>query len=251
MRFRLEEGGRIDRAQRLRFSFNGRGYEGYAGDTLASALIANGTHLTSRSFKYHRPRGHPHRRRRGAVRAGAARRGRAHRANLRATQWSFMKDSPPSASTLGRARTATSAAWTGKLAPLFPAGFYYKTFLWPASFWKLLYEPVIRRMAGLGRAPEAPDPDSYDKMHIHCDVLVVGGGPAGISAALAAGEAARASCSWTNKRRSAVRCSDFVTGSTARTARPGPKQRRNGWPPCQRCACSPARRSSATTTTTR
>ena len=189
MRFRLKEGGRIDRARRLRFTFNGRRYEGCAGDTLASALIANGTHLTSRSFKYHRPR--------GILTAGAEEpsalvqlgEGARTEPNLRATQVELFDGLTASGVNAWPSADCDLAAWTGKLAPLFPAGFYYKTFLWPASFWKSLYEPAIRRMAGLGRAPEAPDPDSYDKMHIHCDVLVVGGGPAGICAALAAGEA--------------------------------------------------------------
>ena len=189
MRFRLKEGGRIDRAERLRFTFNGQSYEGFAGDTLASALIANGTHLTSRSFKYHRPR--------GILTAGAEEpsalvqlgEGARTEPNLRATQIELYDGLTAAGVNAWPSANCDLAAWTGKLAPLFPAGFYYKTFLWPASFWKLLYEPVIRRMAGLGRAPEAPDPDSYDKMHVHCDVLVVGGGPAGIAAALAAGEA--------------------------------------------------------------
>ena len=188
MRFRLREGGRIDRAKRLRFTFNGRGYEGFAGDTLASALIASGTHLTSRSFKYHRLR--------GILTAGAEEpsalvqlgEGARTEPNLRATQVELYDGLTASGVNAWPSAECDLAAWTGKLAPLFPAGFYYKTFLWPASFWKALYEPVIRRMAGLGRAPEAPDPDTYDKMHVHCDVLVVGGGPAGIAAALAAGE---------------------------------------------------------------
>ena len=186
MRFRLESGGRIDRTKRLRFSFNRRPYEGYAGDTLASALIANGTHLTSRSFKYHRPR--------GILSAGAEEpsalvqlgQGARTEPNLRATQVELYDGLTAAGVNAWPSASCDLAAWTGRLAPLFPAGFYYKTFLWPASFWKTLYEPVIRRMAGLGRAPDAPDPDSYDRMHVHCDVLVVGGGPAGIAAALAA-----------------------------------------------------------------
>ena len=189
MRFRLKEGGRIDRAHRLRFTFNGRSFEGFAGDTLASALIANGTHLTSRSFKYHRPR--------GILTAGAEEpsalvqlgTGARTEPNLRATQVELYDGLTATGVNAWPSANCDLAAWTGRLAPLFPAGFYYKTFLWPASFWKSLYEPAIRRMAGLGRAPDAPDPDSYDKMSVHCDVLVVGGGPAGIAAALAAGEA--------------------------------------------------------------
>ena len=189
MRFRLESGGRIDRTKRFRFTFNGQSHEGYAGDTLASALIANGTHLTSRSFKYHRPR--------GILTAGAEEPsalvqlgiGARTEPNLRATQVELYDGLTAAGVNAWPSANFDLAAWTGRLAPLFPAGFYYKTFLWPASFWKSVYEPAIRRMAGLGRVPEAPDPDSYDKMHVHCDVLVGGGGPAGIAAALAAGEA--------------------------------------------------------------
>ncbi len=189
MGFRLEQGGRIDRTKPLDFTFNGRRYRGFAGDTLASALIANGTHLTSRSFKYHRPR--------GILTAGAEEpsalvqlgEGARTEPNLRATQVELYDGLVASGVNAWPSVSCDLAAWTGRLAPLFPAGFYYKTFLWPASFWKALYEPAIRRMAGLGHAPDAPDPDSYDRMHAHCDVLVVGAGPAGIAAALAAGEA--------------------------------------------------------------
>ena len=189
MGFRLEQGGRIDRTKPLDFTFNGRRYRGFAGDTLASALIANGTHLTSRSFKYHRPR--------GILTAGAEEpsalvqlgEGARTEPNLRATQVELYDGLVASGVNAWPSVSCDLAAWTGRLAPLFPAGFYYKTFLWPASFWKALYEPAIRRMAGLGHAPDAPDPDSYDRMNAHCDVLVVGAGPAGIAAALAAGEA--------------------------------------------------------------
>ncbi len=189
MGFRLEKSGRIDRTKPLDFTFNGRRYRGFAGDTLASALIANGTHLTSRSFKYHRPR--------GILTAGAEEpsalvqlgEGARTEPNLRATQVELYDGLVASGVNAWPSASCDLAAWTGRLAPLFPAGFYYKTFLWPASFWKALYEPAIRRMAGLGHAPDAPDPDSYDRMNAHCDVLVVGAGPAGIAAALAAGEA--------------------------------------------------------------
>lgn len=188
MRFRLAHGGRIDRAKRLRFAFDGRRYEGFAGDTLASALIANGRHLTGRSFKYRRPR--------GILTAGSeepsalVQLGEGARAepNLRATQIELYDGLTASGINAWPSASFDLGAWTGMLAPLFPAGFYYKTFLWPASFWKALYEPAIRRMAGLGRAPNGPDPDRYDKMHVHCDVLVAGGGPSGLAAALAAGE---------------------------------------------------------------
>ncbi|MEP6885673.1 MAG: sarcosine oxidase subunit alpha family protein [Gammaproteobacteria bacterium] len=185
--FRTADGGRIDRAQRLRFNFDGRSYEGLAGDTLASALLANGVHLTGRSFKYHRPR--------GIFAAGSeepnalvtVRRDAARvTPNLRATQVELydglIAESqnrwPSLRRDFGRINDALSA--------FFPAGFYYKTFMWPRKAWKLLYEPVIRRAAGLGRAPTEADPDRYAGRFAHCDVLVVGAGPAGIAAALAA-----------------------------------------------------------------
>ncbi len=188
MRFRLPAGGRIDREQRLRFTFNGRQLEGHAGDTLASALIANGVHLTGRSFKYHRPRGiltagseEPS----ALVQLGV---GARTEPNMRATQIELYDGLRAEGVNAWPSAAFDLNAWTGRLAPLLPAGFYYKTFLRPASFWKALYEPAIRRMAGLGRAPPAPDPDRYDRMNAHCDVLVVGAGASGLAAALAAGE---------------------------------------------------------------
>jgi sarcosine oxidase subunit alpha len=185
--FRNATGGRIDRTRSLRFRFDGSEYEGLAGDTLASALLANGVHLVGRSFKYHRPR--------GIVTAGAEepnalvtiRRDAARETpNLRATQVELYDgleaDSqnrwPSLGFDIGRA--------SDFLSPLFPAGFYYKTFMWPRSAWQALYEPLIRRAAGLGRAPPLPDPDTYAQRFAHCDVLVVGAGPAGLAAALAA-----------------------------------------------------------------
>jgi sarcosine oxidase subunit alpha len=185
--FRSAQGGRIDRARALRFRFDGTAYEGLAGDTLASALLANGVHLVGRSFKYHRPR--------GIVTAGAeepnalvtVRRDAARETpNLRATQVELYdgleahsQNRWPSLDfDLGRANDL--------LSPIFPAGFYYKTFMWPRAAWAALYEPLIRRAAGLGRAPSQPDPDRYVQRFAHCDVLVVGAGPAGLAAGLAA-----------------------------------------------------------------
>jgi len=183
--FRLPAGGLIDRSRPLAFSFAGKDYQGYAGDSLASALLANGVRVVGRSFKYHRPR--------GVFGAGAeepnalVRVGRGPRAepNLRATQVALVdgleawpQNCWPSVDfDLGRAASLVS--------PLLPSGFYYKTFMWPPKWWRG-YEHVIRRAAGLGRAPEGPDPDHYDSRHAHCDLLVVGGGPAGLMAALAA-----------------------------------------------------------------
>ena len=187
--FRTASGGRIDRSCPLRFSFDGKTFEGMRGDTLASALLANGVHLVGRSFKYHRPR--------GILTAGAeepnalvtVRRDAARETpNLRATQVELYDGLcsesqnrwPSLAFDLGRANDF--------LSPIFPAGFYYKTFMWPRKAWALLYEPLIRAAAGLGRAPSQPDPDRYTSRYAHCDVLVVGSGPAGLAAALSAAE---------------------------------------------------------------
>ncbi|HLI11561.1 MAG TPA: sarcosine oxidase subunit alpha [Alphaproteobacteria bacterium] len=175
--------GRIDRARPLRFTFNGRAYTGFVGDTLASALFANGVRLVARSFKYHRPR--------GIYGSGAEEpcalvqlaSGAYTEPNLRATQIELYDG-----------LTATSVnAWPSVerdvgvvndlLSRIFVAGFYYKTFMHPKSWWMRYYEPAIRRMAGMGKAPNEPDPDIYDRMHVHCDVLIVGGGPAGLAAA--------------------------------------------------------------------
>ncbi len=190
MSFRTADGGRIDRSRPLRFSFDGRVHEGFAGDTLASALLANGVHLVGRSFKYHRPR--------GIFAAGSEepnalvtvyRDSARYTPNLRATQVELYDGLaarsqnrwPSLASDVGRVNDWLSA--------FFPAGFYYKTFMWPRSAWKSLYEPFIRRAAGLGVAPTQPDPDRYAQRYAHCDVLVVGGGPCGLAAALAAADA--------------------------------------------------------------
>jgi sarcosine oxidase subunit alpha len=187
--FRTTSGGRIDRKRPLQFTFDGKLYEGVQGDTLASALLANGVHLVGRSFKYHRPR--------GILTAGAeepnalvaVRRDAARcTPNLRATQVELYDGLcaesqnrwPSLGFDLGRANDL--------LSPLFPAGFYYKTFMWPRSGWARLYEPLIRATTGLGRAPSFPDPDRYAQCYAHCDVLVVGAGPAGLAATLAAAD---------------------------------------------------------------
>ncbi|MDA0996977.1 MAG: sarcosine oxidase subunit alpha [Proteobacteria bacterium] len=186
--FRLPEGGRIDRERRLGFSFNGRAFRGYAGDTLASALLANGVHLVGRSFKYHRPR--------GIFSAGSEEpnalvqleRGERTIANLLATRIPLYDGLTATSVNCWPSPEFDLMAVNGLFHRIFPAGFYYKTFMWPVSGWKL-YEYFIRRAAGLGRAPEHPDPDTYDKMNTHADVVVVGAGPAGLQAALAAGRA--------------------------------------------------------------
>ncbi len=185
---RLPEGGRIDRERSVGFTFNGRRYAGCAGDTLASALLANGVMLVGRSFKYHRPRGifscgveDPN----AIVQLGV---GARTEPNLRATQVELYEGLEAASVNCWPSVEFDVGAVTGWFSRLLPAGFYYKTFMWPARLW-LQYEYVIRHAAGLGRAPEENDPDRYEKFYVHCDVLVAGGGPAGLAAAYAAGRA--------------------------------------------------------------
>jgi sarcosine oxidase subunit alpha len=184
---RLDGGGRIDRRHPLGFTYDGARYEGYAGDTLASALLANGIHLVARSFKYHRPRGifaagaeEPN----ALVQLGT---GALSEPNARATQVELFEGLSAASQNCWPSVRFDLWALNNLLAPLLPAGFYYKTFMWPESWWRRVYERMIRRAAGLGKAPTEPDPDRYEHMHAHCDVLVVGAGPAGLMAALAAG----------------------------------------------------------------
>ncbi len=185
---RLPEGGRIDRARLLGFLFNGRRYSGFAGDTLASALLANDVHFVGRSFKYHRKR--------GILSAGVEEPnalvqlelGGRTEPNARATQVELYDGLIASSQNCWPSLGLDIGAINGLLARIYPAGFYYKTFMWPPSLW-MTYETVIRRAAGLGRSPREPDPDRYEKTWRHCDVLVVGAGPAGLAAALAAGRA--------------------------------------------------------------
>jgi len=184
---RTPEGGRIDRSRRLHFSFDGRPYTGVAGDTLASALLANGVHLMARSFKYHRPRGvlgcgaeEPNAL--VAVRRDATR----YTPNLRATQVELYEGLAAHSQNRWPSLAFDLGAVNDLLAPFIPAGFYYKTFMWPRRAWQWLYEPRIRAAAGLGRSPTEADPDRYASRYAHCDVLIVGAGPAGLAAAAAA-----------------------------------------------------------------
>ena len=184
---RLLDRGRIDRTKPVAFHFNGATIEGYAGDTLASALIANGIHFVGRSFKYHRPRGilaH------GCEEPNALfdvdRGGGRRDPNNRATAVEAASGLRVASQNHWPSLERDIGAVNNLLAPLLAAGFYYKTFMWPPSFWKRLYEPLIRRAAGLGVAPSGPDPDRYAHRHAHCEVLIAGAGPAGLAAALSA-----------------------------------------------------------------
>ena len=181
---RLPRGGVIDRGRRLSFRFNDKLYAGYGGDSLASALLANGVRTVARSFKFHRPRGlyscgieEPNGLLQIGVGALAIPSARAPMVELTSGLLARSQAGWPSVNfDLGRA--------TDFIAPLWAAGFYNKTFLWPS--WHT-YEPMIRRMAGLGRAPTVRDPDRYEVCNQHCEVLVIGGGVAGLRAALDAG----------------------------------------------------------------
>jgi len=179
-------GARIDRSRPLGFTFNGRAYRGFAGDTLASALLANDVRLLGRSFKLHRPRGvfscgleEPN----AIVDVGA---GARRTPNVRATLLPLAEGLSATSVNCWPSVRFDVGALNGAFAPLLPAGFYYKTFKWPGWRW---FEPAIRRMAGLGRAPTEPDPDHYEELAAEADVLVVGGGIAGLAAAAAAARA--------------------------------------------------------------
>lgn len=187
--YRLRAGGLIARQSSLRFSFDGKHYSGHAGDSLASALLANGQRLVGRSFKYHRPR--------GILTAGAAEpnalvtvdRGGRTEPNTRATMQELYEGLEARSQNRWPSLKFDVGSLNGLLSPFLSAGFYYKTFMWPASFWEALYEPLIRNAAGLGKATFEPDPDSYEKCWAHCDLLVIGAGAAGLAASLTAGRA--------------------------------------------------------------
>lgn len=186
--FRLPTGGLIDRNRTVRFRWGGQPYEGHPGDTLASALLANGVSIVGRSFKYHRPRGvmgagleEPN----AIVQLGE---GATTVPNRKATEVELFEGLSASAVNSWPSPELDLMAVNGLVKRFIPAAFYYKTFTWPHWRW---FEPAIRRAAGLGRAPEEADPDRYDQRHAHVDLLVVGGGLAGLSAALEAGRAGR------------------------------------------------------------
>src|SRR5882757_3181814 len=183
--FRVGGGALVDRAASIGFHFNGRSLRALRGDTLASALLANGVHLIARSWKYHRPR--------GVMAAGVEdpnavvqlELGARSVPNARATEVELYDGLTASSVNCFPGPERDWMALASLAAGLMPAGFYYKTFMWPGRWWPS-YERWIRRAAGLGTAPSAADPDTYERLHAHCDVLVVGAGPAGLSAALAA-----------------------------------------------------------------
>ena len=184
--FRLKTGGLIDRSTSLGFAFDGRRFEGHPGDTLASALLANNVLLMGRSFKYHRPR--------GVISAGASEpnalvelgEGGRKEANTRATMIELYDGLKAKSQNRWPSLDFDIGALNSLGSSVFVAGFYYKTFMWPKSFWETVYEPMIRRAAGLGSAAKEADPDKYEKSYAHCDVLVIGSGPTGLMAALTA-----------------------------------------------------------------
>ncbi len=182
-------GGLINRSQKLTFTWNGTSLSGFEGDTLASALLANGQHLVGRSFKYHRPRGifsagseEPN----ALVTLGS---GAAQEPNTRATMVE-LADQITAQSQNHRGPLGWDLMTVNDLLSSFiGAGFYYKTFMWPRSFWEKVYEPVIRASAGLGSLSGIADDSSYDHGFLHCDLLIIGAGPAGLMAALTAARA--------------------------------------------------------------
>lgn len=186
--FRLDSGGRIDRSKPMRFRFNASSLAGYEGDTLASALLANGVSVVNRSFKLQRPR--------GIVGSGAEEpnaifevgNGASFEPNLRATEVALYDGLVARSTRRGPRLGIDPSVLTDMFSSMLAAGFYYKTFMRPRALWHW-YEKLIRKSAGFGRSPTGSDPDTYEHRNAHCDVLVVGAGPAGLMAALAAGRA--------------------------------------------------------------
>ena len=184
---RIAGKGLIDRSKPVSFHFDGHLYQGFEGDTLASALLANGVTLMGRSFKYHRPR--------GVYTAGSEEpnalmtigTGAGAEPNVRATVQEVYQGLEARSQNRFPSLGFDLMEVNDLAAPFLGAGFYYKTFMWPRAFWEKLYEPVIRRAAGLGALSGDKDPDKYDKGFLHCDLLVIGAGPTGLMAALAAG----------------------------------------------------------------
>ena len=186
--YRLNKTEHVDHTNRISFKFDGKTYFGFKGDTLASALLANGVHLIGRSFKYHRPR--------GIMSCGAEEPNAIcqingstdlSEPNVRATELELYEGLEATSQNCWPSVNFDIGGINNLISNFIPAGFYYKTFMWPKSFWKNVYEPLIRQSAGLGKSPTVSDPEIYDHKHAHCDVLVIGGGISGImSAKLAA-----------------------------------------------------------------
>ena len=182
MSTRLSRGGRLlNRGARVGFTFNGKRMSGFAGDTLASALLANNQMLAGRSFKYHRPR--------GVVASGAEEPNAlmglgadgTFEPNQRATTQELFEGLASESQNHWPSLDFDVGVVNSRLSRFFPAGFYYKTFMGPRAFWKHIYEPVIRQSAGLGKAPKDRDADRYEHFYAFTDVLVIGGGLAGQS----------------------------------------------------------------------
>jgi len=182
--FRIKKTDHIDQTNRLSFKFDGKTYFGFKGDTLASALLSNGIHLIGRSFKYHRPR--------GIMSCGSEepnaicqidKNTDLTEPNVRATEIELYEGLVASSQNCWPNVNFDIGGINNFISPFIPAGFYYKTFMWPKSFWKKVYEPLIRMTAGLGKSPTHPDPDVYDHKYVHCDVLIIGGGISGIISA--------------------------------------------------------------------
>ena len=185
---RVKSSSFIDETTRVSFKFNGTKLYGYKGDTLASALLANNIHLVGRSFKYHRPR--------GIMTSGSEEpnamvqlhnNSSRTEPNVRATEVELYDGLEASSQNCWPSVNFDFGGINNFLSPLLPAGFYYKTFMWPASFWEK-YEYFIRKSAGLGKSPTEPDPDIYEHRYLHCDVLVIGAGISGIIAAKTAAQ---------------------------------------------------------------
>ena len=183
---RLNNEGLINRNKEITFSFNGKKYIGYEGDTLASALLANGVHLVGRSFKYHRPRGffgagvdEPNAKLQIKLNGHSE-------PNVNATEIELVDGIEATSQNCWPSVEFDVGAINNFLNKFFPAGFYYKTFMWPKSFWYKIYEPFIRKAAGLGVASVEKDKERYEHKYEYCDLLVTGSGPAGLSSAYAA-----------------------------------------------------------------
>ncbi len=184
--FRLNKEGLINRNKKISFTFNGKKLFGYEGDTIASALIANGIHLVGRSFKYHRPR--------GFFGAGVEEPNAKLQVefnghsepNVNATEMELVEGLSATSQNCWPSVNFDIGAINNFLKMFFPAGFYYKTFMWPKSFWYKIYEPFIRKAAGLGVASIEKDKERYEHKFEYCDLLVTGSGPSGLASAYAA-----------------------------------------------------------------